>query len=114
MYKNGKERTSIQGENSVLVYEENGEQTSLRIVTMSENTIPEMLNGESGFHIFHVRMLTGLILKQLSETEGFDISDQDIENISIASSLHDIGKSQIPKSILDFPGKLSPLQYDIV
>ncbi|MBQ5810088.1 MAG: HD domain-containing protein, partial [Clostridia bacterium] len=104
----------MQGENSVLVYEENGEQTSLRIVTMNENTIPDMLNGESGFHIVHVRMLTELILKQLSETEGFDISDQDIENISIASSLHDIGKSQIPKSILDFPGKLSPLQYDIV
>ena len=84
------------------------------IINVSDNSIPEMLNGESGFHIYHVRMLTELILNQLKEDGHVYLTDEEIEDISIASSLHDIGKKQIPKSILDYPGKLSPLEYDIV
>ena len=42
------------------------------------------------------------------------LSEQEIESIAVASCLHDIGKSKIPKSILNYPGKLSPVQYDIV
>lgn len=84
------------------------------IMYITDDTIPEELNGESGFHIYHVRMLTELILKQLNDTDGYSLTDEQIEAIAIASSLHDIGKLRIPKSILDFPGKLSPLEYDIV
>lgn len=84
------------------------------MIYVTDSTLPEELNGESGFHIYHVRMLTELILRQLNETEGYAISDEDIVAISVASSLHDIGKMRVPKSILDFPGKLSPLEYDIV
>ena len=100
--------------NSVLVMriEETG--NSVQLVTVEETAIPKELNGERGFHIYHVRMLTELICKQLQETEGYSLTDEEVENISIASSLHDIGKSRIPQSILDFPGKLSPLEYHIV
>ncbi|MBQ7038362.1 MAG: HD domain-containing protein [Clostridia bacterium] len=104
----------MQGENTVLVLDQNENNNTIRLLTVSEKSIPDELNGESGFHIFHVRMLTELILKQLNETGGYSLSDEEIDAISIASSLHDIGKSRIPKSILDFPGKLSPLEYDIV
>lgn len=100
--------------NSILILNPEGDISSAEIVTVHEASIPEQLNGESGFHIYHVRMLTELILQQLKETEGCSLTDEEIEAISIASSLHDIGKSRIPKSILDFPGKLSPLEYDIV
>ena len=102
------------GQNSVLILQtENGVQTT-KIEYMDESTIPEMLNGESGFHIYHVRMLTELILRRLQEEQHYFLSDEDIEAIAMASCLHDVGKSQIPKSILDYPGKLSPLEYDII
>lgn len=102
------------GQNSVLILQtENGVQTT-KIEYMDESTIPEMLNGESGFHIYHVRMLTELILRRLQEEHHYFLSDEDIEAIAMASCLHDVGKSQIPKSILDYPGKLSPLEYDII
>lgn len=104
----------MQEEKSVLVFDMQDGANAVQILSASENSIPEMLNGESGFHIYHVRMLTELILNELKQTGGVVLTDTEIENIALASSLHDIGKSQIPKSILDFPGKLSPLEYDIV
>ena len=104
----------MQRENNILVLNSKDNVNALALVSVSENSIPEELNGESGFHIYHVRMLTELILTQLCETGCCSLSKEQINAISIASSLHDIGKSKIPKSILDFPGKLSPLEYDIV
>ena len=104
----------MQRENNILVLNSKDNINTLALVSVTENSIPEELNGESGFHIYHVRMLTELILTQLCETGCCSLSKEQINAISIASSLHDIGKSKIPKSILDFPGKLSPLEYDIV
>ena len=101
-------------ENTVLVWEREDEEQRLEQRFVEENGIPEMLNGESGFHIYHVRMLTELILEQLKKQGACDLSNSDIKNIAMAASLHDIGKSQIPKGILDFPGRLSPVEYDIV
>lgn len=101
-------------QNPILVFQiENGVKT-LEIQHVTDGTIPKMLNGESGFHIYHVRMLTELILHRLQQEKLYALSDEDVEAISIASCLHDIGKSQIPKSILDYPGKLSPVEYDII
>ena len=97
--------------NSVLVLNDK----ILETVEISGDNIPEALNGEKGFHIYHVRMLTELILKELNRvSDKYSLSDEDIKNIAIASSLHDIGKSKIPESILNFPGKLAPLEYDII
>ena len=100
--------------NDVLVFNPEENANVIRVVTIDEENIPEQLNGESGFHVYHVRMLTELILRRLQKTGKCDLSDQDIESISAAAAVHDIGKFKIPKSILDFPGKLSPLEYDIV
>lgn len=87
----------------------------IKIEYITKEDIPEILNGESGFHIFHVRMLTELILRQVqSQSDKYALDEDTIMAISIASSMHDIGKTQVPKSILDFPGKLSPLEFDIV
>ena len=86
----------------------------VRLVTIDEQNIPDVLNGESGFHVYHVRMLTELILRHLQKTGKYGLTDEDVANISAAAAVHDIGKSKIPQSILNFPGKLSPLEYDIV
>ncbi len=101
--------------NPVLVMNTEQEKKILEIVDIASDEIPDVLNGETGFHIYHVRMLTELILHELATmTDQYALTDEDIRCISIASSLHDIGKSAIPLSILNFPGKLSPIEYDIV
>ncbi len=106
-------RITMPSVNSLLVID--AENKSFEIHDIASDSIPEELNGERGFHIYHVRMLTELILRELiNVTDKYDLSEEEIISMSIASSFHDIGKSKIPKSILDFPGKLSPVEYDIV
>lgn len=101
--------------NPILVMDSINGASLLKIEYIENENIPETLNGESGFHVYHVRMLTELILKELIKiSDDFSFTEDEISAISIASSLHDIGKSRIPRSILDFPGKLSPVEYDIV
>ncbi len=101
--------------NPILVMDFQDDAKRLKIEYIDEDNIPQMLNGESGFHCYHVRMLTEFILRELCEYDSScTLSDSEISAIAIASSLHDIGKEQIPQSILDFPGRLSPVEYDIV
>lgn len=101
--------------NPVLVLEESQEKKTLRIEYLLEENLPESLNGESGFHIYHVRMITELLLRELCEMDsGYSFTEKQITDMAVASSLHDIGKMNVPKSILEFPGKLSPIQFDIV
>ena len=77
--------------------------------------IPENLNGESGHHICFVEALTGLIAKQLVQlTDQYELDEEAIAKITLASSLHDIGKSRIPHAILDKKSTLTPVEYDIV
>lgn len=100
--------------NSVLVLQIQEGIETLKIQNFTDSTIPETLNGESGFHIYNVRMMTELILRQLREDHIYAFLDEDVEAIVLASCLHDIGKSRIPKSILNYPGKLSFEKYDII
>ena len=101
--------------NPLLIMNTETENNFLEIVDISSDNIPDNLNGEMGFHIYHVRMLTELMLRELVNiTDRYSLTEDDIKFMSIASSLHDIGKSRIPPSILNFPGKLSPVEYDIV
>ncbi len=101
--------------NSLLILNNEAEKEVIKVVDIPSDDIPEMLNGETGFHIYHVRLLTELMLNELNNlTDKYALSEEDIKYMSIASSLHDIGKSKVPSSILNFPGKLSPVEYDIV
>ncbi len=105
----------MEQKNAVLVFSRQESFSVIKTEYFSESTIPEELNGESGFHVYHVRTLTELILKELKKNQKYSyLTDKTIDEISIASSLHDIGKENVPKSILDADRKLSPVEYDIV
>ena len=105
----------MENSNKVLVFEALETGNKLKIEYIDDETIPETLNGESGFHVYHVRMLTGLIMGEMAKRKPeLNLTEKDIDDMAIASSLHDIGKSRVPESILNFPGKLSPIEYDIV
>ena len=69
----------MRNENTVLVFNMDAEKPHLQLHSFSEQTIPEKLNGESGFHIYHVRLLTELILDQLKENGDYDLTEEDIE-----------------------------------
>ena len=56
--------------------------------------------------------MTGLISERLALLHGYP--KRTAVQIRIAACMHDIGKSKIPESILDKPGKLSDSEYDIV
>ena len=79
-----------------------------RNIIPADNT-PEKIDGENGRHICHVSALTGLIARRLIKiTDKYALTEADISKITLASSLHDIGKSRIPRAILDKKGALTP------
>ena len=77
--------------------------------------IVEFRNGESGRHVLHVNTITKYLLKQLvRRTDKYHLSKPDINLITIASSLHDIGKIAIPDAILNKPGRLTAEEFEVI
>lgn len=77
--------------------------------------IVEFRNGESCLHVLHVSTMTELLLNQVvKKTDQYNLSANDVSLISMASSLHDIGKISIPDSVLNKPGKLTDEEFEIM
>ena len=75
--------------------------------------IVEFRNGESGLHVLHIQTATEILLHTLvQQTDRYKLTSADISLISTASALHDIGKINIPESILNKPGKLTKEEFD--
>jgi HD-GYP domain-containing protein (c-di-GMP phosphodiesterase class II) len=47
-------------------------------------------------------------------TEHFGAGHEAVERASVAAALHDIGKLDIPESILQKPGKLTPEEFEVM
>lgn len=78
-------------------------------------SIIEFRDCESGEHVKRIRGLTSRILSAVSETyPEYYLDKQTIENISIASILHDVGKIAIPDHILKKPGRLTEEEFEII
>lgn len=77
--------------------------------------IVEFRNGESGLHVMHINAITGILLECLAKkTDQYGLSWTDRSMITLASSLHDIGKIGIDDRILNKPGKLTKEEYEIM
>lgn len=99
----------------VIVMKKSGNTVSFEQMTIADRKIPESINGERGHHICYVSSLTELIGKQLIQrTDRYSLNEEDISRIALASSLHDVGKSLIPRAILEKKSSLTPLEYDII
>ena len=86
-----------------------------RIMVGILSQIVESQNAESGRHVIMIRLLTRKILERLIlKTDRYHLNARDIDLISNASALHDIGKIAIDKSILNKPGKLTPEEFEIM
>lgn len=87
--------------------------TSTMITILSH--VVEFRNGESGSHVKNVRTITEMLLRRMTEkTDEFGLTPADIATISMASSLHDIGKISIPEDVLNKPGKLTDAEFDLM
>ncbi len=72
------------------------------------NEISELRSKETGYHIKRVSLYSAVLGRKLG------LSEEDIEVLQLASSMHDIGKISIPDRILNKPGKLTDEEFDIM
>lgn len=79
------------------------EEAILRLMTAMESR-----DSETGGHIFRISKLCELMAREA----GWPF--QEVENIRLASPMHDIGKIGVPDQILQKPGKLTPAEFDVI
>lgn len=97
----------------IKLFHEHDNNNKLMIEILSH--IVEFRNGESGSHVMHVNRITEFLLKQLVlHTDRYSLSQSDITLISMASSLHDIGKIAISEEVLNKPGRLTDEEFEII
>lgn len=90
---------------------EKNNQIMIRILSQ----MVEFRNGESGLHVEHINILTGLLLERLvQKTDHYDLTWSDQYMITLASALHDIGKIGIDDKILNKPGRLTKEEFEIM
>jgi putative two-component system response regulator len=83
----------------------NQEQLTTDLFTL----VIENYDNETGIHNKRIQKYTSILLSQI-----FKKNYQMQQDISMASLLHDIGKTTIPKSILNKPGKLDVNEFEII
>ncbi len=76
------------------------------------STAIEFRSCESGEHVRRISDITYHILRHAGLFEGW--SDQLIEDITMASIMHDVGKISVPDGILNKPGRLTREEFDIM
>ena len=77
--------------------------------------IIEKRGGYVGNHASHITEFTRLLLEKLvSKKDDCDIKAKDIFAISTAAALHDLGKVQIDRAIIDKKGKLTNEEFEII
>lgn len=81
----------------------------------SLGVLVEFRDGDSGAHIMRTRELTRILLNYVkNNTVTFRPSSEEIEKISTASAMHDVGKISIPDAILNKPGRLTPEEFSVM
>lgn len=70
--------------------------------------ISESKSGQTGQHIKRVSEYVNIMADKLG------IKGDERQALAIAAMLHDIGKLNVPESILDKPGKLTPEEFEVI
>lgn len=82
-------------------------------VLESLGNLVEFRNLESGEHIYRVRFVTDLLMKEFQRLyPEYGITDEIRSEIDMASILHDVGKISISDNILNKPGPLTDEEFD--
>ncbi len=70
--------------------------------------IVEMKDPFTAGHQMRVAQLAGAMARKMN------LSDEEAYILNTAATIHDIGKIYVPSDILSKPGKLNPLEYEII
>ncbi|MEG7529840.1 MAG: response regulator [Hungatella sp.] len=85
------------------------------IIIDALSTVIEYRSLESGQHIRRIRGFTNILLNFLTHNfPEYHFTQEEIDMISNASAMHDIGKIAIPDAILLKPGKLTPDEFEVM
>lgn len=77
-------------------------------------TIMEMCDSDTDRHIRHIRYYVGLLLQAVKDhVPEYDLTEEQMEKIILASSLQDLGKITIPDIVRNKAGALSEPEYEI-
>ena len=79
-------------------------------------TAIEFRSCESGEHVVRIRQLTHDILQEFCRLypDQCTLTDEEIDLIGNAATLHDVGKIAIPDYILNKPGKLTASEFSFI
>ncbi|MGI6153527.1 MAG: HD-GYP domain-containing protein [Christensenellaceae bacterium] len=102
----------LQEQKEMLDKQEQRLRQSNQFVIDALSTTVEFRDCESGEHIKRIRTLTKILLEKAKVY--YPLTEQEIEAISGASAMHDIGKIAIPDSILLKPGRLTDEEFEIM
>ena len=98
---------------TVKIEKQSMEMKTQLIETLS--TVVEFRNTESGEHIKRIKGFTRILADCVSISyKEYGLTDEVIDRITAASTMHDIGKIAIPDNILLKPGKLTPIEFDVM
>lgn len=75
--------------------------------------LAESRDNDTGEHLDRIRSYVTFLAEELAASNA-EIDEEFVRNLSLASSLHDIGKVGIPDSILLKPGSLTPEERGIM
>jgi len=110
-YKNYLEEKLVEQKEKLIQQEGRLKQMNFSLIDTLSATV-EFRNVESGKHIMRTRLLIKLLLENLRDRYAF--SDEQLELISSAAALHDVGKIAIPDAVLLKPGRLTKDEFEVM
>ncbi len=83
-------------------------QENLKATVQAISTAVEMRDIYTAGHQRHVANLSAAIAREIGLPEG------QIEGLFLAGMIHDVGKINVPTELLSKPGRLTPLEYQMI
>lgn len=78
--------------------------------------LSDLRDHDTGAHILRTSLYSKILVNHIcaNPAKGYEITDQDGEDIVEAVKLHDLGKISIPDAILLKPGRLTDEEFEII
>lgn len=108
LFRHIEERHHIIEDNNRIIELSRESQEAQEQVTLAFAEITEAKSGQTGQHVKRVSEYTRVI------AEGMDLPPKYINDLRVASMMHDIGKLLIPPEILEKPGRLTDEEFKIM
>lgn len=95
-------------------YRIHAEERTNSVITII-GSVFELIQFEPPTHVRRMKHLTNIIASRYIEKfPECGLTAKDVEYISAAAEVHDLGKAAIPTNILFKPGKLTPEEFDLM